>query len=90
MLSTIDPDDTDRNSFAAQSFTYSISNKQGDLPFAISGSILQTTRMLDYENQTYWTLTIRSTDNGSPPLYIEKTFIINVTGLLSITMNIFP
>ena len=82
VLATNDPDGGSSFSFAAQSFTYSIRNKKADLPFIISGANLQTTRMLDYENQTSWTLTIRSTDHGVPSLFIEKTFVINVTGLL--------
>ena len=66
---------------ASQSFSYKIMNDFDNLPFRIADRNLQTIKNLDYENQTSWTLTIRSTDSGIPPLFVEKTFIISVTGL---------
>lgn len=80
MLSTIDPDQASSSFYAMQSFTYTISNSEDNAPFNISGNILSITRMLDYENQASWSLTIRSADNGVPSYFIEKTFVINVTG----------
>lgn len=79
LLSTTDPDNANDDSFADQSFTYTIVNKPSNLPFRIDDSSLQTTRMLNYESQSSWTMTIRSTDDGIPPLFTEKTVIINVT-----------
>ena len=51
-----------------------------DLPFEISGNILRTTRKLDYEEKSTWLLKIRSTDDGSPPLFYDKTVKIFVRG----------
>ncbi|XP_065053229.1 protocadherin Fat 4-like isoform X4 [Rhopilema esculentum] len=79
MLSTIDPDNTNPESSDVQSFTYSITNSDSDLPFEISGNILQTSRSLDYENQTSWMLKIRSVDDGTPPLFVDQDFVINIT-----------
>lgn len=79
ILSTLDPDQK-MYSFTDQNFTYNITNLKENMPFKISGNILETTRMLDYENQTSWILMIRSTDNGVPAMSVEKTFVINVIG----------
>jgi hypothetical protein len=68
-LSTADPD-------AGNTFTYTL--VAGDTAaFNINGSDLRTSAVFNYEAQSSYTVTVRSTDQGG--LYYEKVFIITVT-----------
>ncbi len=71
-FSTTDPDEGD-------TFTYSLSAGEGDsgnASFAISGNTLQTVTALVYDNQSSYSIRVRSTDAGG--LYTEKPFTITV------------
>ncbi len=73
-LSTIDPD-------AGDSHTYSIVAGQGDADnasFAISDNTLVTTEPLDFEQQSSYSVRVRSTDSGG--LFVDHVFVITVTG----------
>jgi|GEM_PF-2271242 len=76
-LSTDDPDNTSGAS-PAQTFTYAIVSGGGG-NFAISGD--QLVKAAAEVTPGTYTLTIRSTDNGTRPagLYVGKTFNITVT-----------
>ncbi len=71
-FSTTDPDEGD-------TFTYSLVAGEGDAgnaSFAISGNTLQTVTALVYDNQSSYSIRVRSTDAGG--LYTEKPFTITV------------
>ena len=71
-LSTTDPDEGD-------TFTYSLAVGEGDTgnaSFAITGNTLQTVTALVYDNQSSYSIRVRSTDGGG--LYTEKPFTITV------------
>ena len=59
--------------------TYSLV-KNPDKKFRLVGSWLMTTSTanLNYEDQSTYSITIRSTDNGSPPRSVEKAFTVKV------------
>lgn len=59
----LDSADPDNERLVVQSFSYSLVNSQGSIPFVIDSNALNTTRSLDYEAQSIWILAIRSTDN---------------------------
>ena len=46
--------------------------------FQLINSSLVTTRMLDFENQSTYTLTVVATDSGNPPLSTSLSFTIQV------------
>ena len=84
LLTTTDPDNfqSSGSSSRAQSHSYTILNSNPGLPFQISANnILQTTRKLDFENQTSWALRIRSNDSGVPSMSVDGEIIVNVTGM---------
>jgi VCBS repeat-containing protein len=71
VLSTADPD-------AGNTFTYTL--VAGDIAaFNINGSDLRTSAVFNYEAQSSYTVTVRSTDQGG--LWYEKVFIITVTNV---------
>lgn len=45
---------------------------------AISGDKLVSVASVDYESVSSISVTVRSTDSGSPALFVEKTFTISV------------
>jgi hypothetical protein len=47
--------------------------------FAIAGSTLRTAAVLDFETKSSYSVRVRATDNGSPPLAAERVFTITVT-----------
>jgi len=53
------------------------------LPFVIDGNALNSTRSLNYEAQSSWGITVRSTDSGDPQLSLVKNFQISVDGKLN-------
>jgi VCBS repeat-containing protein len=73
-LTTLDPD-------AGDTHTYSIVAGQGDADnamFAISGNTIVTTGPLNFEQQSGYSVRIRSTDAGG--LFTEQVFVITATG----------
>ena len=74
-LSTTDPD-------VGNTFTYTLVSGAGstdNAKFTISGNVLKTAAVFDYELKKTYTIRIRSTDQGG--LWVEKTKTITVTNL---------
>ena len=71
-LTTSDPD-------SGQSHTYSIIS--GGSQFNISGATLRATSSFDYESATSHSVTIRTTDNGSPAASYDEVFAISVNNI---------
>ena len=74
-LTTQDPDNA--NNQSKQSFKYTL-RSVGTTPFEISGNVLSSTRSLNYENARSWVVVVRAQDSGSPPLYRDERFVIDV------------
>lgn len=72
-LSTTDPDGGD-------TFTYSFCGGADDGAFSITGSVLKTASVFDYETKTSYSICIRSTDSGG--LSTTKIFTISVNNLI--------
>ncbi len=71
-LTTTDPD-------AGDIFIYTLVSGAGDSgnsAFNISGALLRTSQILDYDQQTTYSIRVRTTDSGG--LFYEKAFTINV------------
>lgn len=51
-----------------------------DGAFVVKGHKLFTslTANLDYESRREYNITVRSTDDGTPPLFLEETYLITV------------
>lgn len=62
-VGSLDTADPDNEQTVVQTFTYSIVSSSGSIPFATHNGVLKTTRSLDYEVRTAWTLVIKSADN---------------------------
>lgn len=62
-VGVLDTADPDNEQTAVQTFIYSIVGSPGSVPFVIDRSVLNTTRRLDYEANTAWSLVIKSADN---------------------------
>ena len=60
LLNTADPDNEQA---VVQTFTYSIVGSAREVPFAVVGDNLTTTRSLDYEANDSWIFVIESTDS---------------------------
>jgi hypothetical protein len=73
-FSTVDPDDENA---VIEIFTYYLLNSDAALPFTMRGNQLVNTRMLNYELNPTWTVTVVSTDHGG--LSITETFQVTVT-----------
>jgi ELWxxDGT repeat protein len=74
-LSTTDPD-------IGNTFTYSLVSGSGSTDnssFTINGGQLVTSKVLDYESRSVYSVRVRSTDQGG--LSVDKTFIINCTNV---------
>ena len=71
-FTTTDDDPTDVHK-------YTLTDSAGGR-FTIKGSTLMTTSSanLNYEAQAQYTITVRSTDSGSPPLNVEKVYTVQV------------
>lgn len=81
-FSTADPDNANQHT-DRQSFTYTLMGNTAGLPFVIDGNALNSTRSLNYEPQSSWGITVRSTDSGDPQLSFVKNFRISVDGKLN-------
>ena len=68
-LSTIDDDRSDSH------FYQMITHWE---TFSIIGNKLFVRTVLDYETQDTYTVTIRTTDNGSPVMSLNKDFVLQV------------
>jgi VCBS repeat-containing protein len=53
----------------------------GNPSFTISGNVLKTAAVFDFETKNSYVVRIRATDNGSPPLFLEQQFTITVTNV---------
>ena len=62
-VGSLDTADPDNEQTVVQTFTYSIVSPSGSIPFAINNGVLKTTRSLNYEARSTWTLVIKSADN---------------------------
>ena len=69
---TFDEDSSDRHTIA---MVVNPSNR-----FVVVNNTLYTssTADLDYEAQQSWSIRIKSTDNGTPPLSVEESFLLEV------------
>lgn len=79
-LAALDPD-------AGQTHTFALvtdgcgSTFADSAAFAVSGTALQTGQAFDAEAQASWTVCVRTTDNGTPPLSVDQQFVITVTNV---------
>ena len=80
-FSTADPDNANQMT-NRQTFTYTLMGNTAGLPFLIDGDAFNSTTSLDFEAQSSWNITVRSTDSGSPALSLINTFQISVVGKL--------
>src|SRR5262249_5064220 len=86
-LSSTDPD------VPAQSFTYALVGGAGsadNAAFTISGNQLKTAAGFDFETKASYSIRIRTTDSGSPPLSFDKTFAIAVPDVNEATTGVTP
>lgn len=74
-LFTTDPDEP----ATPQTFTYSIVGGEDAGSFNIEGDELRATAALDFETQSSYEVTVRTTDSGIPGHVLDKTFAIAVT-----------
>jgi hypothetical protein len=74
---------------ATQNHTYTLSD-DGQGKFVVKGNCLFTAldAGLNYEKQTEINVTVRSTDDGSPPLFREETYLITVNDVNEQPSNI--
>ncbi|XP_048583508.1 protocadherin Fat 4 isoform X2 [Nematostella vectensis] len=77
-IGTLTTTDPDNEAQFRQTFTYTLMGDTAGIPFVIDGAALNSTRPLNYERKAFWVFTIRSTDSGTPPLSVTKTFNITV------------
>jgi len=64
----------------SSSFTYSLVTNPGD-KFKIEGNQLQTNGSLNYETQNSYTIRVKTTDDGVPPMSFEKDIVISITNV---------
>jgi hypothetical protein len=79
-LSSTDPD----NPKAGDTFSYSLVGGSGatdNARFKIVGDQLIATGPIDFDTQPDYTVRIRSTDNGTPSMFLEKVFTIHSTNV---------
>ena len=69
-----------------QTFTYTLMGNTVGLPFLIDDDELNSMRSLDFEVQSSWNVTVRSTDSGSPALSLINTFQISIVGKLKVAV----
>ena len=69
-----------------QTFTYTLMGNTAGLPFLIDDDELNSMRSLDFEVQSSWNVTVRSTDSGSPALSLINTFQISIVGKLKVAV----
>jgi hypothetical protein len=63
-----------------EKFVYSlIAGTPDNAAFFIAGDTLKTAMLIDYETKNSYSIRVRSTDIGTPPLFIDTTLTINVT-----------
>jgi Bacterial Ig domain/RTX calcium-binding nonapeptide repeat (4 copies)/Cadherin domain len=74
-LAAIDPDTGQGHDFALVAGDGGTDNGA----FRIAGATLETARVLDFEAQPTYSIRVRATDRGSPPLSVERVFTITVT-----------
>ena len=62
-----------------QSYRYTLIN-DAEGRFYVDGNklIVSSTANLDFENSTEHTILLKSTDNGTPPMFVPKSFVVNV------------
>ena len=61
-----------------QSHCYTLINDAAG--FYVDGNqlVVSSTENLDYDNSTEHTISLKSTDNGTPPMSVMKSFVISV------------
>ena len=69
-----------------QTFTYTLMGNTAGLPFLIDDDELNSMRSVDFEVQSSWNVTVRSTDSGSPALSLINTFQISIVGKLKVAV----
>lgn len=70
-LDTADPDNEQTD---VQTFSYSIVDPSGSVPFLIANDALNTTKSLDYEARATWSLVIKSVDSKGKFFSQKSTF----------------
>ena len=83
-LSALDPDLGQTHTFALVDPALAqpsgvCSGAADNSAFTIDGSNLKTVALFDYESQSSYTICIRTTDDGSPALSLDRPFTIIVT-----------
>jgi hypothetical protein len=85
LLQASDPDNGDTH-------TYTLVDGDGDSDnetFSISGAELKLIEAPDFEVKPSYSVRIRATDNGTPPLSIEKAFTITVSDVSNVPIRLF-
>ena len=79
-VGVLDTADPDNEPIVVQTFSYTIMGPYGSIPFVIDNDTLNTTRSLDYEANSSWWLTIKSTDDkGEFRVWVSFVFWQNIT-----------
>jgi hypothetical protein len=85
-FSTTDPD-------SGHTHTYSLVAGAGDADnasFTIVGNSLRTAAVFDYETKNSYSIRVRSTDSGTPPMSVEQVFTITITDVNEAPPNQAP
>lgn len=78
-VGVLDTADPDNEPIVVQTFSYTIVGPHGSIPFVIDNARLNTSRSLDYEANSSWWLTIKSTDNkGEFRFWVSFVFWQNI------------
>ena len=75
VLSVADPDNQQS---VTQTFSYSVLQSASNSPFRVQNGRLVTTRPLDYEASSQWTVQVKAVDSGSPPQSRTQSFHVQV------------
>ena len=70
--------DPDNEHSITQSFSCSVVQSASNAPFRVDSGRLVTTRPLDYEANSQWTVRVKAVDSGNPALSRSETFNVRV------------
>ena len=77
MFSSVDPDPADTHTYELVAGVGDSDNAQ----FQITADTLRTSEVFDFETQNVFSIRVRSTDSGLPPLSTETQFVVSVTDI---------
>jgi hypothetical protein len=77
-FSTTDPDAGNTHSYSLVSG----SDDSGNASFSISGNVLKTAAVFDFETKSSYSIRVRATDSGSPAQFFEKSITITITDVV--------